>query len=150
MYNSKMEEQPIMTVGSENWFIEKAKEIYNTLGKGYPECVYHRAYEYELRMNGVNYESEKLVPVKYKGVQVGYGRADIVLDDTILEFKSNANPPRLPEMEQINHYMRHLNISKGIIINFGQPSINQRETIDYVIIRKEDSSNQQTSSDSQD
>lgn len=134
-------QQESFEVGSENWFIEKAKEIYNTLGKGYPECVYHRAYEYELRLNNINYESEKLVPVKYKGMQVGYGRADIVLDDynTILEFKSNVNPPRLPEMEQINHYMRHLNISKGIIINFGQPSINQRETIDYVIIRKDES-----------
>lgn len=146
----EQEQQVNMEVGSENWLIERAKEIYNTLGKGYPECVYHRAYEYELRINGVNYESEKLVPVKYKGVQVGYGRADIVLDDydTIIEFKSNANPPRLPEMEQINHYMRHLNISKGIIINFGQPSINQRETIDYVIIRKEDQ-NQQTNNGSE-
>ena len=144
-----MEEQSVMTVGSENWLIERAKDIYNTLGKGYPECVYHRAYEYELRVNGVNYESEKLVPVNYKGFQVGYGRADIVLDDydTIIEFKSNVNPPRLPEMEQINHYMRHLNISKGIIINFGQPSINQRETIDYVIIRKEEH-NQQTNNES--
>lgn len=127
-------------LASEGWLIEKAKEIYNTLGRGYPECVYHRAFEFELRQNGINYESEKLVPVNYKGTQVGYGRADIVLDEynTILEFKANSSPPRLPEMEQINHYMRHLKITKGIIINFGQPSINQRETVDYIIIRKDD------------
>lgn len=118
----------------QNWFIDKAKEIYNTLGRGYPECVYHRAFEHELRLAGIKYESEKIIPITYKDVQVGYGRADIVLDNLILEFKSNVSPPKLSEMEQINHYMRHLDIKKGIIINFGQPSSTQRESIDYVII----------------
>jgi GxxExxY protein len=126
-------------VGSEEWIIDLARSIYNTLGRGYLECVYHRAFEYELRLNGIRYESEKLVPILYKGMQVGYGRADIVLPDynIIIEFKSVASPPRLPEMEQIGHYMRHLGICKGIIINFGQPSLNQRESVDYIIIRNE-------------
>ena len=121
----------------ENVLIGIAKDIYNTLGRGYPECVYHKAFEVELRLRQIPFESEKIVPIVYKNVQVGYGRADIVLDDIILEFKSLVGPPRLPEMEQINHYMRHLDIQKGIIINFGQPSMNQRETVDYVIIKNE-------------
>lgn len=121
----------------ENVLIGIAKDIYNTLGRGYPECVYHKAFEVELRLRQIPFESEKIVPIVYKNVQVGYGRADIVLNDTIIEFKSLVGPPRLPEMEQINHYMRHLGIQKGIIINFGQPSMNQRETVDYVIIKNE-------------
>ena len=128
-----------MEIGSEQWLLDKAKEIYNTLGRGYPECVYHRAFEYELRYAGIKYESEKLIPILYKGAQVGFGRSDIVISDydVILEFKAIVTVPKLTEMEQINHYMRHLGISKGIIINFGQPSVNQRESIDYVIIKKE-------------
>lgn len=117
--------------------IEMAKEIYKTLGRGYPECVYHKAFEVELRQRGIPYESERVVPVYYKDTQVGYGRADLILKDFVMEFKSLVSPPRLPEMEQINHYMRHLNIKKGIIINFGQPSMNQRESIDYVIIKND-------------
>lgn len=135
---TKMESVEMLQAGSETWLIEIAKEIYNTLGRGYPECVYHRAFEYELRKENITYESEKLVPIIYKNIQVGFGRSDIVLPDhdIILEFKSVSNPPRLVEMEQIGHYMRHLNISKGVIINFGQPSSNQRESVDYIIIKR--------------
>lgn len=125
----------------ENWFIELGKEIYANLGRGYPECVYHRAYEVELRNNGISYESEKIVPIMYKEHQVGFGRADIVIKDydLIIEFKAIAQQPRLSEIEQLHHYMKHLDMNKGIIINFGQTTvINQRNTIDSVIIRRND------------
>lgn len=125
-------------VGSERWIIKKANEIYTILGKGYPECVYHRAFEYELRSSGINYESEKLVPVYYKGNQVGHGRADIVISEPIpmiLEFKAISGSVGIKELEQLGHYMRHLNMNVGIIINFSQPSINPRTSVDFIIGR---------------
>lgn len=125
-----------------NWIIDIAREVYSTLGRGLAECVYHRAFEYELRERGIRYESERVFPIVYKGHHVGSGRSDIVLENTngekiILEFKAITSIPRATEIEQINHYLRYLNINRGIIINFGQPSPGtQRDTVDYVIINK--------------
>ena len=131
-----------------NWFINKAKEIYATLGRGYPECVYHKAFEIEMRNNGISYESEKMVPIIYKDQQVGYGRADMVIKDydTIIEFKAMVQEPRMSEIEQLNHYMTHLQMDKGIIINFGQTSLSQRESVDSVIITKNPEGNTNVSS----
>lgn len=130
------EEEPI--VGSERWIIKKANEIYTILGKGYPECVYHRAFEYELRTAGIVYESEKLVPIYYKKIHVGHGRADIVIsgdNNIILEFKAISGNVGVKELEQLGHYMRHLDVSVGIIINFSQPSINPRTSVDFIVGR---------------
>lgn len=131
-------------VGSERWIIKKANEIYSTLGKGYPECVYHRAFEYELRVAGINYESEKLIPICYKGYQVGYGRADIYISGimgssgVILEFKAISGSVGVKELEQLGNYMKHLDVKTGIIINFSQPSINPRSSVDFIVGRVTD------------
>lgn len=135
-------------IGSERWIIKKANEIYSTLGKGYPECVYHRAFEYELRVAGINYESEKLVPICYKGYQVGYGRADIYIANTpgnnngiILEFKAISGNVGIKELEQLGNYMKHLDVKTGIIINFSQPSVNPRNSVDFIVGRVTDETN---------
>ncbi len=125
-------------VGTERWILCKANEIYTELGKGYPECVYHKAFEYELRLAGVHYESEKIVPIMYKETQVGYGRADIVIKTPtpiILEFKAVSGNIGIKELEQLGHYMRNLGITVGIIINFSQPSLNPKNSVDFTIGR---------------
>ena len=122
---------------SEEWIIEKCKEIYSTLGRGYTENIYHKAFETELQSEGIPYETEKIVPILYKNRQIGFGRADIVLNDIVIEFKAMIQPPRMSEIEQINNYMINLGVKKGIIINFGGPSSSQRDTVDTVIVKKE-------------
>jgi GxxExxY protein len=116
--------------------INIAREIYSTLGRGFTENVYHKAFETELRLKGIPYETEKIIPFIYKGYQVGFGRADIVLENIVLEFKSIVNKPKLQDLEQIYRYMKYLEKDKGIVINFGQPSQLQRDDIDYVVILK--------------
>lgn len=125
-------------IGSERWIIHKANEVYTILGKGYPECIYHKAFMYELRQAGIDYETEKIVPIMYKNTQVGHGRADIVLAppyNTIIEFKSISNSVGLKELAQLGHYMKNLDLKTGIIINFSQPSINARNSVDFIVGR---------------
>lgn len=133
-----LDNESLPDVGSERWVLKKANEIYTIIGKGYPECVYHRAFEHELRLAGILYESEKLVPIIYKGVQVGYGRADILIKGNypmILEFKAIGGSVGIKELEQLGHYMKHLSVDVGIIINFPQPSLNARSSVDFIIGR---------------
>ena len=68
-----------------------AMEVYNTLGPGLLESVYHKALIRELESRGLNVESEVPVAVYYKGERMDEDalRLDIVVEDkVVLELKS--------------------------------------------------------------
>ena len=52
-----------------------------------------------------------------------------------MEFKAISGNVGVKELEQLGHYMRHLDVSVGIIINFSQPSINPRTSVDFIVGR---------------
>ena len=100
---------------------EKTKTILSELGIGLSEYVYKRAFEIELKNDGIPYEAEKNILIFYKGMQVGYIRADVVINGNFLiEFKT-INQIRIPEKIQLRNYMRFLKVKQGIIINFRKP-----------------------------
>ena len=96
-----------------------AADIYNSLGPGYNEVIYHRAFEVALRMSGIPYESEVVTPVFYKGFNIGHGRVDIKLSNFIIELKA-INTLNNDAIIQTKNYMGHYTISLGLIVNFGQ------------------------------
>lgn len=97
---------------------DAARKIWNTLGPGYSERVYHNAFEVELRQRNVSYETERIIPIYYQGHNIGNIRADLIIDgDTVVELKSVS---RLTDQFriQIQNYMRLLGVPKGYLINF--------------------------------
>jgi|LauGreDrversion4_2_1035121.scaffolds.fasta_scaffold16966_2 GxxExxY protein len=101
--------------------IEAGNKILNTLGSGHTESVYHKAFEVEFRKQGIEYASEVVAPIYYRGMYVGHGRADIVIPGIlVMELKATSSPPRDLERSRIKTYMESLGISDGIIINFSQ------------------------------
>lgn len=115
--------------------IECAKKVYETLGTGHSEIVYHKAMEVELRHQNIRYESKVILPILYRGLTVGHGEADLVVydvnvDDTVanpgvvVELKAVAYEPREQERAQIIGYLRSRGWpnATGLIINFRQPS----------------------------
>jgi GxxExxY protein len=111
-----------------------SNDIYNCLGPGYNEVIYHRAFEVALRLNGVSYESEVITPIFYKGHNVGHGRIDIKLNNFIIELKALSNFNNNDNVIQIKNYMSHYNIHEGLVINFGQPSKNCQGKVDFKYI----------------
>lgn len=107
-------------------FVEQsAAHIVAELGQGYSESVYHRAFEHNLRLAGIHYESEVVVPVTYRGVQVGHGRADLVMckgtpHATVLEFKSVVSVDSR-HCRQLQGYMTNMGIANGAVVNFSDP-----------------------------
>ena len=59
-------------------------KVYNKLGYGFAERVFHNAFVVELRSVGFNIKSEQPIKVFYECVQVGEYFADIVVDDCII------------------------------------------------------------------
>jgi len=98
---------------------EWAQIVYDALGPGYNECVYHKAMEVLLRKQGVQYESERIVPIVFEGHTIGNLRSDIIVDGgVVLEFKSVRALTDAAAL-QTRNYLRLTGLSLGYLINFG-------------------------------
>jgi GxxExxY protein len=100
-----------------------SNDIFNSIGPGYNEVIYHRAFEVALRSKQILYQTEVITPIFYKGYNVGHGRVDIMLgNNLIIELKAISNFNNDTAVVQIKNYMKHYSINNGVIINFGQPN----------------------------
>ena len=98
-----------------------AMEVYNTLGPGLLESVYHKALVSELRHRGLNVQSEVTIDIYYKGelIEENSMRLDLVVEDkVIVELKSVET--LLPiHFKQLRTYLRLYKRELGWLINFG-------------------------------
>jgi GxxExxY protein len=108
-----------------NKIVELANDIYLSVGPGYNEVIYHKAFEVALRSTGFIYQSEVVTPIFYKGFNIGHGRVDLIVNNSlIIELKAISNFNLDTANIQIKNYMNHYGIFEGLIINFSQYSKN--------------------------
>ena len=99
--------------------MEAVFEVHNQLGPGFGEEIYHHALIAELEVRGIPFETQKTIPVMYKGRSMGIYRLDLVIDGKIiLELKAVASLNDLFK-QQVNSYLKATSIRLGILINFG-------------------------------
>lgn len=105
-------------------------KIHNVLGKGFSEVVYQDALEIELIKNGIPFEREKLLFVKYEGETLKRKfRVDfLVFNCIILELKAQSFL-FIEGFSQTLNYLKTSGIQLGILINFGQDELNFRRII---------------------
>lgn len=107
-----------------------ANDVFIHLGHGHSEATYQNALEIELRSRTQikHVFREITFPILYKGIPVGYQRADFIVqfsndEYVIVELKSVKNMNFTNVETQIRRYLAQFNIfhvSYGIIINFPQ------------------------------
>ena len=102
-------------------------KVYNTLGYGFIESIYHNAMIIELTNTGFEVETETPIAVHYNGRVVGTFAADIVVDDkVILELKAKEKLVEAHEA-QLTNYLRATEIEIGLLLNFGkQPEFKRK------------------------
>jgi len=94
------------------------KEIYTELGPGHSERVYHNAVEVMLREKNIKYESERIIPVVFRGHVIGNVRADIIVDGRyVLEFKTIRTLGDGAEL-QAQNYLRLTGLNLAYLVNF--------------------------------
>jgi GxxExxY protein len=101
---------------------EFSDQILEELGPSYKEHIYVNAMCIHLRNENYLFQTEVIVPINYKDVQLGYERADIVIYEPIkciLEFKAQTQSIAKKEIAQLTKYKKNLEIDNGILINFG-------------------------------
>lgn len=95
-------------------------KVYNSLGHGFIESIYHNAMLLELVADSLKVETEKPIAVYYEGKVVGTFSADIVVEGTIiLELKAKETIHSSHEAQLIN-YLRATDIEIGLLFNFGK------------------------------
>ena len=94
--------------------------VYNKLGYGFLEKVYHNALLIELRKYGLNCNSQLPITVFYDDKEVGFYIADIIVNDcVIIEIKAAEGICEEHEA-QLTNYLRATEIEVGILLNFGK------------------------------
>ena len=102
--------------------VDAAIEVHRTLGgPGLLESVYQEAQAWELLKRGLEVEREKLIPVIYKGHQLGEPlRLDLLINQkVIMECKATVNYNAIFET-QVLTYLRLTGLKLGLVINFGE------------------------------
>lgn len=90
-------------------------------GPGLLESYYELALSEELRLRGLKVERQKLVPIKYKGREIGDPyRLDMLVEEKVI-IECKAVEKRNPIFNaQLLTYLRLTGLKLGLVINFGQ------------------------------
>lgn len=95
-----------------------AIEVHKNLGPGLLESIYEKALCIELKNSGLNYECQVILPVIYKGNEIGNHKIDILVEKSIvLELKSTEKMDPVYQAQTLS-YMKLGNFKLGLLINF--------------------------------
>ena len=101
-----------------------AMMVHKTLGNGFQELIYQRALKIEMQLAAISFIREHEMPIFYKGAQIGTRRVDFLVDNIIsVELKATSKLEDVHFAQAIN-YLEAYNLEIGLLINFGEMSLN--------------------------
>ena len=99
--------------------IGAAFEVHRNLGQGFLESVYVSALLQELKAAAMHAETQRAIPVSYKGVAIGIYIADVIVENAVI-CEVKAVRALLPEHKaQLLNYLKATGIEVGLLLNFG-------------------------------
>jgi GxxExxY protein len=109
--------------------ISCALEIHRQLGPGFEEDVYGNVTSLELQRNNLSVREQALVNVKFEGVEIGFQKVDMVVEDRVaVELKHAPDIMELFEQQMLT-YLRVSGKNEGIIFNFGKEELEFRRMV---------------------
>ncbi len=95
------------------------RDVYREYGNGFYESVYANSMAIELGAAGLDVKREVVTEVFYKGVVVGWYRADMIIESRVLlEIKATKALSTGDERQLLN-YLKASGIKVGLLLNFG-------------------------------
>jgi GxxExxY protein len=103
-----------------------AMTVHKTLGNGFQEVIYQRALAIEMGLAGISFSREFEMPIFYREDQIGTRRVDFLVEGIIsVELKAITKLEDVHFAQAIN-YLEAYNLEIGLLINFGETSLNFR------------------------
>jgi GxxExxY protein len=95
-------------------------EVYKEKGCGFLEEVYQEALEMELRLQGISFSSQQVVPLYYKGQKMSktYVPDFLILGKIIVEIKA-VDKLTDKHRAQVINYLHSTGLELGLLVNFG-------------------------------
>jgi len=109
---------PALPTTGYDTILSLANTVFQGLGPGYSESIYHKALSHELYVHNISHEMERVIPVVYKQNQVGVVRADIVVQNNMVIEVKAVTKMTTAHLQQAERYAKLLQLSKMIVINF--------------------------------
>jgi GxxExxY protein len=94
-------------------------EVYNELGHGFLESIYHKSLLLALKEAGLTVYSPVDIPVWFRGHQVGQFEGDILVEKCVLLELKAARTLDSSHKAQLLNYLRATDIEIGLLLNFG-------------------------------
>lgn len=100
------------------------------LGCGFLEGVYQEALAREFKIQGIPYEPQLVVEIKYKGepLEKKYQPDYICYEEVVVEIKAMSGLTGLEEAQLIN-YLKAPGLKVGLLINFGSRSLEHKRLV---------------------
>ena len=123
-----------------------AMEVHKTLGNGFQEVIYQRALDMEMKHQGLSASREHEMDIFYKGIKIGNRRADFFVEGKIMvELRAVIQLEDVHLAQAIN-YLEAYGMEVGLLINFGNRSLQFKRVMKPVKNRPRSHSNYSPSS----
>jgi len=94
-------------------------EVYNELGHGFIESVYHKSMVIALKTAGLEVRSPVVIPVFFRNHRIGDFEGDVLVDGSILLELKAVRTLDSSHQAQLLNYLRATDIEVGLLLNFG-------------------------------
>ncbi len=98
--------------------------VHGMLGNGFQEVIYQRALAIEMQIASIEFSRGFEMPIYYCNDQIGTRRVDFLVEGIIsVELKAITKLEDVHFAQAIN-YLEAYNLEIGLLINFGETSLN--------------------------
>jgi GxxExxY protein len=98
--------------------VDAAVEVHRVLGPGFSEGIYEGALAEELARRSIPFERQVPLPVRYKEVCVGEGRADLLVGRALIVELKAVEQLAAVHVAQLISYLKAADCRLGLLINF--------------------------------
>jgi GxxExxY protein len=100
-----------------------AMKVHRELGCGFVESIYRGALAIELREAQIEFEIHPVLPVFYKGEEVGVFQADLIIENRLIVELKAVDALTVPHSIQLINYLNAAQIENGLLLNFRTKSL---------------------------
>lgn len=114
-----MDQTPLIEEDVTRAIIGVFYDVYNTLGYGFLENLYLVAMERELLDRGLSVGREVYVPVRYKNLELGRQRLDMLVGEKVVVEAKATETLHPTATRQLFSYLRATRLEVGLLLHFG-------------------------------